>query len=112
MTIKTIETASRWVVLAVLASVLAVGCFRKVNETVTEDSASLIALQGTGGPVTVVIDGAVVAEGVYLETSNAVRYQVARGRHEVEVRRGDAVVVRRQVYVGDGETRLVDVPAP
>ncbi len=105
-------TPSRWWMLAALALLVPFGCFRKVNETVTEDSASLIALQGTGGPVTVVIDGAVVAEGVYLESSNAVRYKVAKGRHEVEVRRGDAVVVRRQVYVGDGETRLVDVPKP
>ena len=105
-------TPSRWWMLVALALLVPFGCFRKVHETVAEDSASLIALQGTGGPVTVVIDGAVVAEGAYLETANAVRYKVAKGRHEVEVRRGQTVVVRRQVYVGDGETRLIDVPNP
>ena len=102
-----------WRFLAVigLAGLAAGGCFREVKETVTTDSVSYLVVQGTGVPVTVYIDGAIVAHDLELLQENGVRFKIGRGAHKVRIVRGDRVVVDRQVYVGDGETRIVTVPA-
>jgi hypothetical protein len=100
----------------VLASILvglafvSSSCFRQVKETVTEDSVSYVTFQGGGEPVTIRIDGQVIAEGVELVPEGGVRYKIARGTHTVEVVRQDAILVTRQIYFGDGETRIVSVP--
>lgn len=93
-----------------LACSAASGCFRKLEETISGDAGALIVFEGSGGPVTIAIDGAVVAEDTYLVPSDGVRYRVPKGRHEVEVRAGDRTLVRREVYVADGETREIRVP--
>ncbi|MGQ9589080.1 MAG: hypothetical protein ACUVYA_02160 [Planctomycetota bacterium] len=99
-------------VAGVLACFAAYGCFRKLEETVSGDAGALIVFEGSGGPVTIAIDGAVVADGAYLVPSDGVRYRVPKGRHEVEVRSGERLLVRRDVYVADGETREIRVPKP
>ena len=99
-----------WILLAGLLawSGLPGGCFRHVQEEVVTDSASYLSLEGGGGPVTLVLDGAVIADGVQPE--RGVRYKVARGTHEVQVLRRGQPVVQRRVYLGDGETRVLSVP--
>lgn len=96
--------------LGLLAGLACSGCFRELRETITSDSGALIVFEGAGGPVTLLIDGAVIAEEVYLTPSDGVRYRVPKGRHEVEVRKGDRKLLWREVYVADGETRVVRVP--
>jgi hypothetical protein len=87
------------------------GCFREVKEQVAEDSAAFFAFEGSGTPVSILVDGVEIVAGLELTPpENAVRYKVARGAHDVQVVRDEVVIVRRRVYVGEGETRFISVP--
>ena len=96
--------------LVVAAALLACGCYRQVKEETMVDAVSYLTFQGSGAAVTLVVDGEPIAADVVLEPSDAVRYQVTPGRHTIEVHRGGAVVVKRQIYIGEGETFAVSVP--
>jgi hypothetical protein len=93
-----------------VAVLLACGCFREVKDETMPDAVSYLTFQGSGAAVSLVVDGTSIAANVVLQPSDGVRYQVTPGRHTIEVRRGGAVVVNRQIYVGEGETFAVSVP--
>lgn len=95
--------------LCLASCALAAGCFRQRQEDVTTDSVSYLALEGPGAPVTLLVDGSVIAEGIW--PSRGTRYKLARGSHEVQVLRKGRTIVQRKVYIGDGETRVLSVPA-
>ncbi len=97
-------------IAGLLAALAGASCFRKLDEVITTDAGALIVFEGEGGPVTLLIDGAAVAEGAYLVPSDGVRYRVPKGRHEVEVRKGERRLLWREIYVADGETRVGRVP--
>jgi hypothetical protein len=101
-----------WVLTLVLVGLASFSwsCFRQVKETVTEDSVSYVTFQGTGEPVTIRIDGQVIAENVDLDPDGSVRYKISRGTHTVEVVRREEILVNRQIYFGEDETRIVTVP--
>lgn len=101
-----------WLLLVTILSCagLSAGCFRQVREQVTEDSASYLVIQGSGGPVSFQVDGSVVANSVELVENDGTRFKVGPGSHKVRVVRGEQVLVDRQIYVGDGETRVITVP--
>ena len=101
-----------WLLLATIVACVGLwgGCFRQVREQVTEDSVSYLVVQGSGEPVSFLVDGVVVANDVELVEENGIRFKVAPGSHKVRVVRRESVLVDRQVYVGDGETRIITVP--
>jgi hypothetical protein len=101
-----------WLLLSTIAACVGLsgGCFRQVQEQVTEDSASYLVIQGSGEPVSFQVDGAVVANDVELVEENGIRFKVGPGSHQVRVVRGENVLVDRKIYVGDGETRIITVP--
>ena len=96
---------------AAFAVFLQDGCFRKVQEVGSEDSGSFIVVQGSGQEVTIVIDGVVAAKDVEVTPDGGVKYRVERGTHEVQVLRDGREVLLRRIYIGDGETRALSVPA-
>jgi hypothetical protein len=91
---------------------LSAGCFRQVQEERTEDQGAQISLRGSGAPVSLWVDGEVVVDSATLDESDGIRYRIDPGTHEIEVRRGGTVLVRRRLYIGEGETRILDVPEP
>lgn len=101
----------RPIVSLVLGGLLFCGCFRQIKEQVTEDSASYLVFQGAGAPVSVFVNDVPVAENLELVQEDGVRFRVAPGTHTVRVVRDDQAVVERRIYVGDGETRIMTVPA-
>jgi hypothetical protein len=103
------RAASGFFLSAALGLLLS-GCFRQVHETTAEDSGAYLALDGEGGSVTLFVDGEAVAKGVVLLESKDVRYRVEKGTHDIRVERDGKAVVQRRIYVGDGETRVIDVP--
>jgi hypothetical protein len=96
---------------ALLAAVVAGGCFKARNETVQVESLGYLQFSGhTQGAVATASRGETVVLNALPLPEKRTSYTIRPGTYLVVVERGGAVVVRRQIYVADGTTVEVRVP--
>jgi len=113
---KTVPRAGArfWILLClVLGAALPAGCWQKSEMSTMEENKAYIRFVGDIAGVEFALDGG--ARLLLVDSSGAVAedgtlWEVQPGRHVVELYRAGAQIVRRDLYVGRGQTLDVAVP--
>lgn len=90
---------------ALLGLVLLGGCGYKEGVVNTTPKAYLF-FTGDTDDITVSVDG---GEAFTVKEGRDNLYTITPGKHHVEVKRGDRIVVERDLYIGDGISREIAV---
>jgi uncharacterized membrane protein len=86
------------------------GCFAQRNEVVQKDSVSAIQFTGSTENATfAVYSNGNVVYGL-TKVDKGLRYTLRPGVYRIEVTKGGYNVVKRQLFVGDGETQEIRIP--
>ena len=99
--------------LAVLVSSLLVSCWSQTSVHVQEEGLSYLRLKGDLAAVVLTLDG---GEGLPLLNSEGetaasnTLWEVLPGRHLVELHRAGERILRRDLFVGQGQVLEVAVP--
>ena len=99
--------------LAFMFSSLLLGCWKQSSLAVQEEGSSYLRLNGDLTNVVLVLDG---GEGLPLldsrgkTSASSTLWEVLPGRHLVELHRNSALVLRRDLFVGQGQVVEVSVP--
>lgn len=81
------------------------GCGYKEG-VVTPEKKSYLYFTGDLKNVKVVVDN---NEGFSVESGANNRYKINSGKHKVTIYRGDKVIVNREIFVGDGVEKEIEV---
>jgi len=92
-------------IAAILGMLLLGGCGYKEG-VANADRKAYLYFTGSVKDVSVSVDG---GEAFSIEEGRDNLYTIAPGKHRVVVKRGDRVVVEREIYVGNGVSKEIAV---
>lgn len=104
--------ARSWILAASLWFVLG-SCWRMNEVRSQADSTAYLQFIGDARGLELALDGEAplaLAAGGGSGSVEDVRWSLPSGRHLIELYRHGQVVLRRDLYIGPGETRIIEVP--
>jgi len=97
--------------MSMIISICCLFCSCAYKETIkTGGDYAYLAFVGRTDGAVVVVDGQLMYDLSNNDPKKDIRYEIKPGRHLIEVKRGDDVVVRRDLMFGVGTVTEVSIP--
>ena len=93
------------IIIGIVFTLTFVGCGYKEGVR-TEATKAHFYFTGNTQGVVVSVDG---GERFHIESGRDNLYNIAPGKHTVEVYRGDTLIVKREIFVSDGVAKEIEV---